>query len=128
MSTDAEITAWVPYADSFGARLALVRQRMGWNMKEAALACGLKYNTWRSWELEGREPHKLRDVCLQIASNTGCNHIWLQTGEDHPTPPVPPAGFEPAAFCSEDFGVFPHDDVDSCELADVTPIRRASGW
>jgi hypothetical protein len=31
---------WVPEL-TFGARLALVRHRMGWNIKEAAAACDL---------------------------------------------------------------------------------------
>ena len=29
---------WIP-EDTFGSRLALVRQHMGWNMAEAARAC-----------------------------------------------------------------------------------------
>lgn len=95
MTADAEITAWVPDDATFGARLALVRQRMGWNMKEAALACGIKPNTWRDWELKGREPHRLKAMCEQIASYTGCNYLWLMTGRDIPTPPVPPPGLEP---------------------------------
>ena len=35
------VHGWIPDADSFGARLALIRQQLGWgNVKEAALACG----------------------------------------------------------------------------------------
>lgn len=100
MSVDLGELAWVPTDSLFGARLALVRQRMKWNLKEAAMACGIKPNTWRDWELGEREPHRLETVCRQIASHTGCNHLWLMTGVDVPTPPVPPAGIEPAAFCS----------------------------
>ena len=46
---------WVPDTSTFGARLALVRQRMGWNLKEAALACQLPQGSWREWELKGRD-------------------------------------------------------------------------
>lgn len=62
----------------------MVRQRMGWNIKEAAFACGVKGTSWRGWELEGRRPRDLDDVCLKIASHTGCNDYWLMTGRTTP--------------------------------------------
>ena len=45
---------WIPSTSDFAARLVLVRHQMGWNLKEAALACGVKAQSWREWELESR--------------------------------------------------------------------------
>ena len=70
---------WVPEL-TFGARLALVRQRMGWNVKEAARACGLPAQSWRGWELQGRAPHNFVTVALQIATATGVDLDWLVYG------------------------------------------------
>jgi hypothetical protein len=75
-------TAWIPSTKTFGARLALVRWRMGWNVKEAALACGLNESSWRGWELDGRLPHKLNEVAGKIAKSTGVNKYWLIEGDD----------------------------------------------
>lgn len=101
MTVDASVEPWVPDSSTFGARLALVRQRMRWNIKEAALACRLPAGSWREWELSGRSPRNLEEVCSQIAATTGCNDFWLMTGRTTPTMPtgpgraVPPPGLEP---------------------------------
>ncbi|GAS94369.1 Gp34 [Mycolicibacterium canariasense] len=102
MTTDASVERWVPDASTFGARLALVRQRMGWNIKEAAIACALPAGSWREWELSGRRPRDLDEVCLKIADRTGCNDYWLMTGRTSPNGGgdggprmVPPPGLEP---------------------------------
>jgi len=82
--------AWVPDDKSFGARLALVRQHMGWNAKEAALACGLPAQSWRNWEAGGR----CRDqeaAARQISARVGCDYLWLFTGEIIPTQVETPA-------------------------------------
>jgi hypothetical protein len=69
---------WVPSVlDDFGARLALVRHRMRWNVKEAALACGLPAASWRGWELEGRPPRDYLGTVTRIARRTGCDMVWL---------------------------------------------------
>ncbi|MFY1658540.1 helix-turn-helix domain-containing protein [Micromonospora sp. WMMD1274] len=75
-------TGWTVDDSTFSARLALVRLRMGWNIKEAARACGLPAATWRSWELDGREPHRIRTVAKQISTETGCDYLWLLLGPD----------------------------------------------
>lgn len=63
--------------DSFGARLVLIRQRMGWsNVKRAALACGIPAETWRSWE-QGSMPQNLVEACTVISARTGCGLDWL---------------------------------------------------
>ena len=55
MTTAPTEQGWVADDSEFGARLALIRQRMAWgNVKEAALACGLPVESWRNWERDGR--------------------------------------------------------------------------
>ncbi len=72
---------WVP-ADTFGARLALLRQSMGgWNVKKMADYCGLNDQTWRSWEAGSSSPQDFEKVADQIAESTGCNRVWLVAGE-----------------------------------------------
>lgn len=103
MTVGASIEPWVPDSGTFGARLALVRQRMRWNIKESAMACGISAGSWREWELAGRLPRNLDEVCTRIAISTGCNDFWLMTGRITPTAPngggqgaaVPPPGLEP---------------------------------
>lgn len=80
-TTEAEPQTWVPEL-TFGARLALVRHRMGWNIKEAAAACGLPAQSWRGWEVQGREPHRLTTIAAIIASRTDCDYLWLVHGPD----------------------------------------------
>jgi hypothetical protein len=72
---------WTPTTDTFGARLALVRQRMSWgNVKEAADACGLPAENWRRWERDGIEPRRLTTIAMAIATRTGCDYLWLVHG------------------------------------------------
>lgn len=76
-----EVSApWVPSIDTFSARLALVRHTKGWNRKEAAIACGLPYTTWRSWETDGVVPKNIVVVARQISLVTGCDFHWLLLG------------------------------------------------
>lgn len=78
MSTAAEEQGWVADDGTFGARLALVRQRMGWgNVKEAAMAAGVPVESWRNWERDGRIPRNIIEVSGQIADRTGCDLAWL---------------------------------------------------
>lgn len=88
MTTDVGETRWVPTTSKFAARLALVRHRMGWNLKEAALACGLPQGSWREWELKGRDPRGMQDVVDKIAEHTGVDDYWLMTGREAPPPPM----------------------------------------
>lgn len=69
---------WRADDSTFGARLALVRQRMGWgNVKEAALACGLAVESWRNWERDGRQPRDYVDVCRAISTRTGLRCLGI---------------------------------------------------
>ena len=82
MTTTATRTrSWVPEL-TFGARLALVRHAMGWNMKEAAANCGLPAQSWRQWEVGGHMPRRVVDVAKQIAGVTGVDYLWLLLGPD----------------------------------------------
>jgi len=76
---EAEPVPWAPDDSSFGARLALVRQRMHWNTAEAARACGLNPDSWRLWE-EGRRPRDFEVAAKRIAHRTGCDLRWLTLG------------------------------------------------
>ena len=80
MSTDNNVR-WIPDTTGFPVRLMLVRHQMGWNLKEAALACGLPPQCWRHWELQGRRPRDYESLCKQIAKHTGCDLLWLMSGE-----------------------------------------------
>lgn len=82
--------SWVPTTSSFGARLALIRWKMGWNMKEAALACGFSQQSWRGWELRGSDPRGFADVARKISERTGVDEYWILTGRElapHPSGP-----------------------------------------
>jgi transcriptional regulator with XRE-family HTH domain len=88
MSMTSAHSGWVATDAAFGARLALIRQRMGWgNTKEAALACGLPVQSWRGWERDNRAPRDFIGTCQKIADATGCDLIWL-AGLDGTRPKV----------------------------------------
>lgn len=74
----AEELPWVP-EDDFRARLALVRNRMGWNVKDAGELTGVGDVNWRNWE-HGKHPRNLEEVCRKIAAATGCSYQWLMLG------------------------------------------------
>lgn len=73
-----------PSTGQFGARLALIRWEMGWNQKEAALACGFAQANWREWELSGRAPRNLAEVAERISKATGISDYWIMTGKPLP--------------------------------------------
>lgn len=102
MSTQPE-HGWVPQ-ETFVERLFLVRARMGWNRKEAALACGIPYATWRTWEVGGSHPADFESTCRKIASGSGCDLYWLMTGQVSERPG--PGGLS-ASRCTQPFGPTP---------------------
>lgn len=54
---------------------------MQWgNVKEAATACGLPPESWRTWERDGVAPRRIVEIAEQIAKKTGCDYLWLLTG------------------------------------------------
>jgi hypothetical protein len=81
---------WTADDSTFGARLALIRQHMGWgNVKEAATACGVPAETWRTWERDGVMPRNYTEICDRIAQVTGADFIWLLTGNRTPSTSTP---------------------------------------
>lgn len=80
-TTATKAESWVPEL-TFGARLALIRHRMGWNVKEAAAACGLPAQSWRGWEIAGHLPRRYVEIAKQIAAATGVDYHWLVFGPD----------------------------------------------
>jgi transcriptional regulator with XRE-family HTH domain len=84
MTTEAvlqeQTAGWIPTDATFGARLALVRQKLGWNVKEAAQKCGLPAENWRRWERDGIEPKRLVTISMTIAPVVGCDFLWLVHG------------------------------------------------
>ena len=78
MSASAQQTGWTPTTESFGARLALIRQGMGWrNLKEAADACGVPVQSWRNWEADISVPRDYVEVVRKICTVTGVDYYWL---------------------------------------------------
>lgn len=75
---------WIPQ-DDFRARLALVRNRMGWNVKDAGELTGVGDVNWRNWE-RGKHPRNLEDVCRKIAAACGCSYQWLMLGDAFGSP------------------------------------------
>lgn len=86
-------TPWVPNTEQFGTRLAMIRHEMGWNLKEAAVECGLSMNAWARYE-DGMSPRNLIQVVGLISARTGVDRTWLTFGEsESPRPPRRPEGF-----------------------------------
>lgn len=79
---------WIPDTSTFAARLALVRWRMGWNVREAERECNISQNSWAGYE-NGREPRKFVEIVNRIVLRTGVNKVWLLTGEGSPEPGEP---------------------------------------
>lgn len=78
VATLHDLEVWTP-EDTFGARLALIRQRFHWNVSEAATACGIAPATWTKWE-EGAQPRDYMATCHKIASTVNCSEKWLVAG------------------------------------------------
>lgn len=82
-SATPKTSGWTPDDTTLGARLALIRQHMGWgNIAKAAKECGVPTDSWRNWEVDGREPHRLTTIAMTIATKTGCDYLWLVHGPD----------------------------------------------
>lgn len=72
---------WMPDDSTFGARLALIRQRMRWgNVREAATECGIPPESWRTWERDNVAPRRIVEMSTLIAQRTGCDLGWLIAG------------------------------------------------
>jgi transcriptional regulator with XRE-family HTH domain len=72
-------TAWTPEG-TFAERLALIRVHHGWNVLEAAKACGMPRATWASWEA-GVSPRDFVQACHKVAAAANVDVYWLMTGQ-----------------------------------------------
>lgn len=70
--------AWVP-ADTFAARLVVLRRELGLNQREMAALCQVSAPTLNTWE-NGSMPQKMAAVVNKIAAATGCDRQWLMWG------------------------------------------------
>lgn len=75
---------WIPDDSTFGARLALVRQHMGWTKAQAARAIGASESSWGNWERPASadrkptRPQGYEDITAKIAAASNCNLGWLR--------------------------------------------------
>lgn len=121
-TTDTEARPWVPSDETFGARLALIRQRMGWgNVKKAAEECGLPVQSWRTWERDGVTPHRLVTIAMTISTRTGCDYLWLVHGPQRGG--VPPNGRYVAPRVIARFGSIPEQRETPSEDS-TRPVRQ----
>jgi transcriptional regulator with XRE-family HTH domain len=114
---------WVPKLATFGARLAAVRHHMGWNIKEAATACGVPAQSWRGWELDGREPHRQVTIALAIAGRTGCDVDWL-LGLDRPGVRTSAYGRTRVLLAAERSAMTPEHPSRIGHLDGTRPVRQ----
>lgn len=78
---ESTVRGWTADDSTFGARLALIRQRMGWgNVKLAAEECKLPVQSWRTWERDGVTPRNIVEIAGTISERTGCDYGWLLAG------------------------------------------------
>ncbi len=122
--------SWIPDDSAFGARLALIRQRMSWgNVKEAALACGVPVESWRAWERDNVLPRNYPNICRQIAERTGCDLGWLMDVRER-NRDVSVRGKRSTSPYAETDGVtvlFPQEAVRPTWNRGASPDHRPSG-
>jgi hypothetical protein len=67
--------------DTFGARLALMRQALGgWNIKRTADFCGVSDEAWRNWEAGRTLPRDYPGMCHRIAGRLDFDVAWVMMG------------------------------------------------
>lgn len=52
---------------------------MGWNVSQAAQACGLSASSWKNWEA-GKGCEHMESVCRKVANASGVSYDWLTAG------------------------------------------------
>jgi len=55
----------------------MIRNARGWNIREAALACGIGPQSWRNWEIGGRLPREYPAICARISAAADISLPWL---------------------------------------------------
>uniref|UniRef100_UPI003017B488 helix-turn-helix domain-containing protein n=1 Tax=Gordonia sp. MMO-8 TaxID=3127886 RepID=UPI003017B488 len=121
----AYLREWMPTAASFGTRLAMIRQGMGWNVSEAAVACGVTPTTWRKWEFGGSKPRDFMHVTRGIAEATGVSVEWLVFGNDfrinEPLPSEPMVRVHENSGASYDVPLSSASPAVLCAIRDSNP-------
>jgi transcriptional regulator with XRE-family HTH domain len=87
---------WIP-ADTFGARLLLIRRQKRMTVEAIAKACGVAHPTWTTWE-NGAHPRDVVGAVQKISDALGVDRDWLMWGGAL-------AGVNKRAFLSPDLGV-----------------------
>ena len=68
-------------ADTFGARLALMRQASGGlNVAQAAGRCGIDDSSWRNWEAGKARPRDFIGACRQVSDGLDFDFEWVVLG------------------------------------------------
>lgn len=75
---------WRP-TDSFGNRLAVIRNELGLTQQQAAERCGLDDGSWSNWE-RGANPREKERVVYKIVRGLHVDREWLMWGGEL-TPP-----------------------------------------
>jgi hypothetical protein len=76
--TDRQPTRRIP-ADTFAARLVLIRHDLDLTTVEAGSRCGIHYATWNTWE-RGGSPRNMADVVNKISRALDIDPNWLMWG------------------------------------------------
>ena len=67
--------------DTFGGRLALMRQASGGlNIRAAARRCGVNESSWHNWEAGLAKPRDYIGVCRRISEALGFEVEWIALG------------------------------------------------
>ena len=91
MTADLSHQPLVP-RDTFALRLIALRIELGLTVEEAATKCGLKYQTWSTWE-RGAIPRRQGAVVAAISLALGVDRDWLMYGGPlRPETPAPEPG------------------------------------
>jgi transcriptional regulator with XRE-family HTH domain len=90
MTATQETTGWIPSTADFGARLALVRNHVRLNVKQAAAKAGVDDSSWMAWETKGTRPREMVSVAQKISEAFGCDLFWLLTGNAGQAKPTLP--------------------------------------
>lgn len=123
MSEVLELYPVASFRDEVAARLRQGIAVRNIKKQDVAKLIGMNQSSF-SKRVNGRLPINV-DEADEISVAIGLGRTWLLTGEGEILAPdwVPPAGFEPAAFCSQACEI----SDDTATLGDVIPFPPVAG-